>query len=67
MVDRMEGDDAIARTEYDALDIDGTVRILATKLAPGTAARAGCPCVRAAAPCGLPPLQAPARLLRAAL
>lgn len=39
MVDRMEGEDAIARTQYDALDIDGTVRILATPLAPGTVQR----------------------------
>ena len=39
MVDRMDGEDAIARTEFDALDIDGTVRILATRLAPGTLQR----------------------------
>ena len=39
MVDRMEGEDAIARTQHDALDIDGTVRILATQLAPGSVQR----------------------------
>ena len=32
LVDRMEGEDAIARTQHDALDIDGTVRILATQV-----------------------------------
>jgi len=28
MVDRMDGLDAVGRTEFDALDIDGTVRII---------------------------------------
>ena len=58
MVDRMEGEDAIARTQYDALDIDGTVRILATKLAPGTVQRVRVLAVEAmdllATPVGLP-------------
>ena len=39
MVDAMEGTDAIGRTEHDALDIDGTVRIPATPLVPGTVLR----------------------------
>ena len=54
----MEGEDAIARTQYDALDIDGTVRILATKLAPGTVQRVRVLAVEAmdllATPVGLP-------------
>ena len=36
MVDRMEGTDAIARTEYDAPEIDNVVRIQAMPLSPGT-------------------------------
>ena len=39
MVDAMEGTDAIGRTEHDALDIDGMVRIPATPLVPGTVLR----------------------------
>ena len=58
MVDRMEGEDAIARTQYDALDIDGHVRILATNLAPGTVQRVRVLAVEAmdllATPVGLP-------------
>jgi hypothetical protein len=40
MVDRMDGTDAVGRTEFDAIDIDGTVRIPAMPLAPGTVVRA---------------------------
>ena len=36
MVDKMEGLDAVGRTEYDAPDIDSTVRIPAMPLAPGS-------------------------------
>jgi len=39
MVDGMEGGDAIARSQGDAPDIDGTVRIPAMPLAPGTVLR----------------------------
>lgn len=40
IVDRMDGVDAVGRSEFDALDIDGTVRIPAMPLAPGTVVRA---------------------------
>mmetsp|Transcript_7348 Transcript_7348/g.23464 ORF Transcript_7348/g.23464 Transcript_7348/m.23464 type:complete len:257 (-) Transcript_7348:280-1050(-) len=40
MVDRMDGTDAVGRTEFDAIDIDGTVRIPTMPLAPGTVVRA---------------------------
>ena len=36
MIDRMEGLDAIGRTMGDAPDIDGSVRLPETVLAPGT-------------------------------
>ena len=35
MVDRMDGADAIARTEWDALDIDGGVRVPGAMALPG--------------------------------
>ena len=36
LVDRMDGDDAIGRTEADAPDIDGLIRLPGVELAPGT-------------------------------
>ena len=36
LIDRMEGFDAIGRTEADAPDIDGSVRLPECVLAPGT-------------------------------
>lgn len=36
IIDRMEGLDAIGRTEGDAPDIDGSVRLPEAVLAPGT-------------------------------
>lgn len=39
MIDRMDGVDAVGRTEFDAPDIDGTVRIPAMPLAPGSEVR----------------------------
>ena len=35
MVDRMDGADAIARTQWDALDIDGGVRVPGVMAIPG--------------------------------
>ena len=40
IIDRMEGFDAIGRTEGDAPDIDGSVRLPECVLAPGTCVRA---------------------------
>ena len=53
MVDRMDGLDAVGRTEHDAPDIDGAVRIPAMPLPPGSEAHSAAAAAPAPAPAAL--------------